>query len=468
MWSFIVYLPYFFVNNYNGSPENLYWFSWAGSIFVIFVTLTNIAHQRPKDLPFISQFFRPYIFAQLIFAFYHCIATVFYYFSLQGYFFFEKISPNSNINDLQLVALCQSYCLLAHTAFAHGTILQTSKYGKDKVNNATQPKELINVDLFFKISIFCIVSQFLIKQLGFLSAILAVVYLAQNTAIVLTLIYAIREKRKLLLATTLFIFNLIILLTSGLKEGVIVLAILLFFNFFPKNKIITLTVALFIGNLMIYLPQYTINVRQVVWYGGGTLQEAFDKTYQEITTTDEIEIEKVRKNNWSFLIHRISEIDALKTYVVYIDGQKGYDGTEILKHGILAVIPSFIRTDGLSTDKTAQERAYQAGALDRFVGEAGTSAKPAMVADCYMVGGRFAIFIICFLSGYMATFFSVLCEKYFGGYTIGTVIIFNACFYIFLKGHCMENLFGSMAYGVLTVFVLHYFNKQYNIFGNQE
>lgn len=465
MRSFIVYLPYLIVIGYgNNDPDMNYWLAWFGSIFILFVTFTGITHTRLKDRTFMEQFFRPYIFTQLIFCFYHSLATIFYYFSLHGYVFFEQENPLASFYQFQLLAQCQSYCLLAHAAFAQGAVLMIYQY-KSAIRNL---EFRVTTELLIKISIGTLIGYTAIRIIGILSAIGGSIVLMQNAAIVLTFIYAVREKRKLWIAIALFIFNFVTLFISGMKEGLIILAVLLLLNLFPRYKIATVIIGIVLSNLIIYLPHYTMNVRLVVWYGGGTIMDAIAKTYNEVNSADEIEIARNKKTNWGFLINRISEIDALTKYVEYIDSNKDYKGVEILQDALMGIIPASFRTDGKTVDQTAQERAYAAGALDRFTGEAGTSAKPAMIADCYMVGGVWGVFTICFISGLLATYFSALCEKLFGGYTIGTVIISNAAFYVFFKGHCMENYFGALFYGILTIIALYFLNKQYNFFGNKE
>ena len=137
---------------------------------------------------------------------------------------------------------------------------------------------------------------------------------------------------------------------------------------------------------------------------------------------------------------------------------------EIIKSAALALIPRAIRPDGKSIDETAMERTLAAGALDRFIMEGGTSAKPAAVADAYMINGTLSILLAFFLYGLVAGSMALVCETYFGGYTIGTVLIYNPCFALFWIGACTENMVVGIMYGCISVFMFYQLAKMFKLF----
>jgi hypothetical protein len=459
--SFIVYIPCIIALSYSNQPEEAYWVAWGGSWFVLAVTFLGIAQNRPKDIGFFEQFFRPYLYMQLMFAVSNCLSSVFYFLHLKGFMFFDRIDNDITETAAFSIANAQFYCLLAHAAYAQGVVLNISKYDKQKIDFVAK----VDSSLLTKISIASLLLVVIIGIIGLGSAIGHVLSFMGIMAATLSLVFAITTKKNILLSSILFLAIFMYAMASGMKENIIIVLILLIINLFPKYKVQTIIFALVISNIVIYIPAYVSNVRIIVWYGRGTAADAFEKTYEDAISTDIDVKELARKTQWDFLTFRFSEISMLEQYINYVPSQRNFYGTEILIDGFKGFIPPIIRPDGKSVDKTAMERVYAAGALDRFVGEAGTSAKPSLVADNYLMGGAFTIVIMSFIYGWLATFFSLLCEKKFGGYTIGTIIIYNAAFGVLTKGTCTENMFVSIYYGVIFLIALVVFSKYSNFLG---
>lgn len=460
MRSFIVYLPCIIALSYSNQPEEAYWIAWGGSLFILAVTFLGIAQNRPKDLGFFEQFFRPYLYMQMMFAVTNCLSSIFYFFHLKGFMFFDRIDNDITEKAAYSIAEAQFYCLLAHAAYAQGVVLNIAKYGKQKNDFVAK----VDSTMLTKISIISFILVVIIGTIGLGNAIGSVLNFMCLMATTLSFVFAIATKRNLLLSSLMFLSIFMYVMSLGMKEYIIIVLILLTINLFPKYKLQTIIFALLISNIVIYIPTYVTNVRKIVWYGNGTITEAFEKTYEEAVSTDTDVQEILRKTQWDFLVFRFSEISMLEQYISYVPSQRNFYGVEILINGFKGFIPPIIRPDGKTVDKTAMERVYAAGALDRFVGEAGTSAKPSLIADNYLIGGTFTVVVMSFIYGWLATFFSLLCEKKFGGYTIGTIIIYNAAFSILTKGTCTENMFVSIYYGVIILIALILFSKYYNFF----
>lgn len=72
-----------------------------------------------------------------------------------------------------------------------------------------------------------------------------------------------------------------------------------------------------------------------------------------------------------------------------------------------------------------------------------------------MVNGATGILVLFFIYGFIATAMSIVCEKYFGGYTLGTVIVYNSCFSVFWVGGCTENMVVAIFYGFIAVLIFY-------------
>lgn len=458
MRSFIVYLPCIIAFSYSNEPETAYWIAWGGSWFILAVTFLGIAQDKPKDLGFFEQFFRPYLYMQLMFAVTNCLSSVFYFFHLNGFMFFDRIDTDITQEAAFSIANAQFYCLLAHAAYTQGVILNIPKYKSQKLDFQAK----LDSNKLSKISFAAFLATIVIGFTGVGGAISSVLNGICMMATILSFVLAIETKKNIAFASTMFLLIFMYVMSLGMKEYIITIIIILTINLFPKYKLQTIIFFLVISNIVIYIPAYVTNLRIIVWYGGGTALEAFEKTYEEATSKDEEVNEKSKKLQWQFLAFRFSEIGMLEQYMAYVPSQRDFYGTEILKDAIMGFIPPIIRPDGKSVDKTAMERAFSAGVLDRFVGEAGTSAKPSLVADTYLMGGAFGVIVMCFIYGWLATFFSILCEKKFGGYSIGTIIICNSVFGMLTKGGCTENMFVGIYYGVIILSGLVIISKYFN------
>jgi hypothetical protein len=402
---------------------------------------------------------------QSIFVIYNCISSVFFYFDLQGFLFFDKVADEASFEQFVFAARAQNYSVLAHAAFVQGMIFSIPKYAQQQLDF----KAKVNIDVLIKIIIGSFFVATILRQLGTFSSISATFGAISTTTTAFCVVYAINERRRLFLTTILFVVNFYFALNSGMKEEIAMFIIILLINLFPKFPVTTIILTLIFGNLMLYIPTYTHNLRLMNWFGDGTnktldVVEIMEITYEQVNTTDENQKEKNRKDDWAFLAYRFSEFDSFVKYMKYVPGARDYYGMEIIQNGLLAIIPAGLRPDGKSLDETAQQKTIDAGVLHRFIAEGGTSAKPSIVADLYLMGDALAIAIFMFIYGSVATYTSLIAEKLFGGYESGTLIVSTCCFYILMKGNCTENMFASLFQGCLAMIVCYYLMRYFRLF----
>ncbi len=453
----IIFLPCILAYSYLDDPQVGYLLSWGGSVFILLAVFLGIAQKLPKDLGFFQQFFRPYLYMHLLFATYTSLTSFFYFLHLQGYVFFEKVNVSEGQEELQALAFAQFCCLLNHAAYAYGQVINIAKY-------ETQEKEVEIKDIYIlrvlKYAIGFYVLSILMRLTGLFSAVALICSYFSFFLSLLALLKSVEMKKYILLNVIILVINLGLALTTGMKESILSIIILLSINFFSRYKVATIIGFVLVANLLIYLPLYTNQVRALTWYGqSGTVIEALQETYKIAISEDERSKQMVQNSQWSFLYARLSEIAMLRKYIDYIPAKRDFYGLELVETGLLGIIPRFLRTDGKSIDQTAMERALSAGVLESFIAEGGTSAKPSLVADGYMMGGFFTILLCGFIYGWLSTVFSLACERWFGGYTIGTTVVFMSTFNLFGLAMPIENVFAALFYGILCLIVLRVATK---------
>jgi glycosyltransferase involved in cell wall biosynthesis len=98
------------------------------------------------------------------------------------------------------------------------------------------------------------------------------------------------------------------------------------------------------------------------------------------------------------------------------------------------------------------ERVYKAGVIMRG---STVSAKPAFIVDGYLSGGLIGIFISLFVYGAIAQLISNKAEHLFGGYILGSALIFSGLFQIFWRGLSFEFLINSVFWSYVSMIILH-------------
>src|SRR5206468_1486574 len=97
------------------------------------------------------------------------------------------------------------------------------------------------------------------------------------------------------------------------------------------------------------------------------------------------------------------------------------------------------------------QRVYDAGVISRA---AKVSAKPAFIVDAYLSGGALAIFIFLFIYGAIAQLISQKAETLFGGYILGTALIFSGLFQIMWRGASFEFIINTIFWSYITMLII--------------
>lgn len=445
----VLYLPWGFSLLFQSDPVLSYWIAWLGSPLIFYLSLSGWLKPLPKDLTMAEQLMRPIFLVQIIFAGYMAVTSIFYFMDLLGYDNFNKINSSYFTLDrdrLALTATCQRYYVLGHAALVTG-ISVFMKYPvkhkytieKEKIANLL----LVAAFLALPISVIFLsipgLSQFYVQlsALSFISGTLALAF-----AIPLKKIW------NTVFCIFLYLSNFYQALVSGFKEPIIISVLVLGIFLFPSYK--KLVFAIFIPALLllfIFLPTYNQAFRANA-RAGDTGEDAYKSALNAT-----IESEQAGENsNWIFLVYRLSEIDMFTGYVESTPQFVDFYGFQLLKQSAIAIIPRIFWPSKPITEDLVMERVFDAGVIRRG---SEVSAKPAFIVDAYLSGGTIGILISLFLYGAVAQLISLKAEKLFGGYTLGTALIFSGLFQIFWRGLSFEFLINSVFWSYITMLIIH-------------
>lgn len=443
----ILYVPWLLALLFESLPTVSYLIAWLGSFFIFYLIYTGKIKPLPTDRTIAEQIMRPIFIVQIIFVGYMACSSIFYFLSLYGYDNFQKTNQYLLVdqNQLTLIAQCQRYYVLGHAALATGMLIfmkypVESRYyiEKEKLANMVMIMALIA----FPVSLFFLsvpgLSQFYfqLNSLSFIAGTMALAF-----AIPLQKIW------NTIICLVLYCFNFYQGVISGYKEPIIISVMVLGIFLYPSYKKIVLTVfvpALLL--LFVILPKFASTFRQNAWSGETQTDEATALALDAALNGDSKD-----DTNWDFLVNRLSEIDMFTIYLQSTPQNIDYYGLQLLKQSAIVLVPRVFWPGKPSTEDLVMERVYDAGAVNR---NSQVSAKPAYIVDTYLSAGTLGVFIGLFLYGAIASAISVKAEKLFGGYTLGTALIFTGLFQIFWRGLSFEFLINSVFWSYISMLVI--------------
>ena len=445
----VLFLPFGISLLFQSDPVLSYFIAWIGTNLIFYLSLSGWVKPLPKDRPIAEQVMRPIFLVQIIFAGYMSWSSIFYFLNLLGYENFQKTDNIYFIIDhqkVELTALCQRYYVLGHAAFVTG-ITAFMKYPVKKKYNIEAAK-LANV-LFITAIVTLPVSVLFLRISGlqqFYFQFSSLSFIAGTLA----LAFAIPLKKiwNTAFCVLLYMSNFYQALISGFKEPIIISVLVLGLFLYPNYK--KLVTVIFIPELLIlfiFLPTYNQVFRENNWSGDVDADDAYklalDATIKSEQSGDD--------SNWGFLVYRLSEVDMFTEFVQSTPSNIDFYGTQLLKQSAIAVVPRAFWPSKPSTEELVMERVYDAGVIRRG---ANVSAKPAYIVDAYLSWGIPGILIGLFLYGAAAQLISLKAEYLFGGYTLGTALIFSGLFQIFWRGLSFEFLINSVFWSYVSMFII--------------
>jgi hypothetical protein len=280
----------------------------------------------------------------------------------------------------------------------------------------------------------------------------------------LALAYAIPQKKLLntLICIVLYFFNFYQALISGYKEPIIISVMVLGIFLYPNyKKTVTYFVLPFLLCLFMLLPTYNRVFRENSWTEQRDQSEARSLAIDAVLkSNDGNKLTSEDESNWDFYAYRLSEIDMFTLFVKSTPSRIAFYGLKLFKQSILAVIPRVLWPSKPVTEDVVMERVYNAGVVYRG---SNVSAKPAFVVDAYLSGGPLGIVLCLFMYGATTQLLSIYAEKLFGGYVLGTALIFSGLFQILWRGLSFEFLINSVFWSFITMLAIFKIFKTYKI-----
>jgi hypothetical protein len=427
-------------------PILSYLLAWSGSFFIFYMTLTGRIKPLPNDLSIAEQLMRPIFLVQFIFAGYMCCTSIFYFLDVLGYVDFNSVSDAYLVDQekLSLTAQCQRYYCLAHASFVTGILvfMNTSlepkyTYDHSQLSKLIFRMALITIALSISLTFLDGLSQFS-HQFNTLSFIAATLALA----------FAIPEKKIWSTLFCLFIygFNSYQALISGFKEPIILSVLILGVFLYPNyKKTVFITFVPLLLLLFILLPTYNRIFREQAWSADVAADQA--GVFALAATLDQDDPD----NNWSFFTYRLSEIDMFTKYVKATPTHIDYYGFDLVQQSLLSMIPRALWPSKPNTEQLVMERVYKAGVIHRG---SKASAKPAFIVDAYLSGGAVGIFVCLFIYGAVCQLIANKAETLFGGYILGTALLFTGLFQIFWRGQSFEFLINSVFWSYISMLLI--------------
>jgi len=446
----VLYMPWLFSLLFKADPEVSYIVAWLGSFFIFYVTLSGWIKPIPTDRSIAEQIMRPIFLVQIIFAGYMCCTSIFFFFDVLGYEDFHKTSQFYLIDqqELEFTAQCQRYYCLGHAAFVTG-ILAFMKYPvKSKYRIADEKV----ADLLYKTALITLPVSILFTKIPGLSQFANQFNSLSFIACTLALAFAIPLKKiwNTLICFGLYFFNFYQALVSGFKEPIILSILVLGIFLYPTyKKLVFVTFGPLLIALFIFLPTYNRIFRQNAWAEDVSADEAsqlaLDAALSNNSSTES-------SSNWEFLANRLSEIDMFTRFVKSTPEKVDFYDFKLLQQSAIVVVPRIFWPSKPITEDLVMQRVYDAGVINV---NSNVSAKPAFIVDAYLSYGAIGIFIAMILYGAIAQLISIQAEKLFGGYVLGTALIFSGLFQIFWRGLSFEFLINTVFWSYVSMIMIH-------------
>ncbi len=432
----LLFLPFVLSYLLQDTPEVSYWVAWLGSIFILWFSLSGRLRKLPGGHSLRFQLFRPIVFTQLVFASYTALTSVFYFLAVRRGEFF--LLPDGWAQpSTALTATAQRYYVLAHASVTTGMFLAMNY--DDSGMYAIRPRWghsrfLLGIaSAFFLLTL--VASQIpLMFQLTFRFREIA------TAAAVFSFALALINKEGTLVWLNALVFILTIgaALLSGWKEEVLVLLIFFFLVLFPYYRKATLIVgSISLAAFVLIMPAYTTIFRTLSWYGQTSKEEASALAYKAIVSGNADLVGLTQ----SFARDRLSEIGLFVGYLQQVPDKRPFYGSKLVEQSLVNLVPKILWPDKPNTENLVMERVFENNIYSR---RSIISAKPQFVVDGYLSVGAIGIVLSCLMYGVLASVASRFAERWFGGYMMGSGLVYSGLFQIFWRGNSFEFFVGTV------------------------
>ena len=441
-----LFLPLILSYFLDTAPIISYITAWLGSFFLFYLSLTGFIAPLPTDLPFAQQMMRPLIIIQLIFCGFNFCSSIFYFLDSLGMQDW-KWRPNYfvDMKKIEGIAGAQRYYLLGHISLLLG--IYSREVSKIKLKYKVREELDWSIFLLF-FTFFGVIASFVFRYIPGLSQLADQFHNLSYLSGTYAFCYAIVNKNKNLIfyAGIFYIYNFITVLTSGYKEPIIISFMLIAIFMYPYYKRLVMIAGLpMIYICFVIVPAY-VGAFRAINADEDNVASATEVRDKALNTALEN-----KESNWEFLTGRLSEIGMFVQYIESTPKRIPYYGIQLVEQALIVLVPRIAWKDKPITEAIVMQRVYDAGVVNNI---SKVSAKPMYIVDGYLSGGILGIMISLYLYGFALQYLCGLAESWFGGYFLGTAIMFNGLFSIFWRGLSFEFILNAVLYSLLTMWVV--------------
>lgn len=438
-----LYVPALLAWVFSFDPLLSFGIAWAGSWGILWMSMTGRVRPLPGDRTWMQQLFRPLFLSQIMFFGLFCLGPVFYMWDL--------VATGGIVygieGEIRRTAAAQRYYVLGHAAFVHG-ILALMDYRHSGEWSVEAPVSMTRLFLYAAggaLALFFVFANF--PGLGQFAGKCQYLFVA---AAILSFAYAVREGSVLefIVAGALYGFVLFEVILSGWKHQIILVIGLLLVALFPTYKRTVGVAGAVIAIMFVtLLPAYNNVFRQLSWQENMSPQQAAQFAFDR-ATSGQMDVGRV---SWQFLTNRLTTVSLFTDYMESVPGQRPYYGFTTVEQAAYALIPRVFWPGKPNTEELVMERVYSNTNV-----RAGSrvSAKPLIVVDGYLAGGWIGVLLSCLALGGVASVASRWAEHWFGGYEIGSQLVFTGLFARVLFVASFEFLFNALFWSFVLMGVL--------------
>jgi len=429
----MLYVPALIAWLFAFDPLLSFGIAWLGSWGILWMSMTGRVRPLPGDRAWAKQLFRPLFLSQIMFFGLFCLGPIFYMWDLvAGGGGLQGIGE-----EIQRTAAAQRYYVLGHAAFVHG-ILALMDYRRSGEWSVEVPIPMTRLFIYAAGGAFT--CYFLFANIPGLGQFAGKFLYLFVVAAILGFAYAIRNGSPLdfVVAGALFGFVLIEVIMSGWKHRIILVVGLLLLALFPAYKRTVAVAGIIITILFAtLLPAYNGVFRQLSWQERMDPEQAAQVAFDRVIN-GEMNMGRV---SWRFLSNRLTTVSLFTDYIGNIPNRRPFYGFTTTEQAVYAVIPGVLWPSKPNTEELVMGRVYQNTSVRSG---SRVSAKPLIVVDGYLAGGWIGVLLSCLALGGVASIASRWAEYWFGGYEVGSQLIFTGLFARVLFVASFEFLFNAL------------------------
>jgi hypothetical protein len=294
------------------------------------------------------------------------------------------------------------------------------RYGRPKYAIAFLPPYGLLV-----LSLVCLVLANALSSFAVLSTLNEKILQIASMAVLVEIAFAVSRRRlkNAGLAISLLCLNLLSQTLSGWKGlslwTMITLGALLY-PMMPRRVILGgLAFVLF---WMLYLYPFGLVLRPLIWYQDVDRETAITQAVRE---TSSMSFDERLENIWTMMTGRINDLYQFRKYLEFVPNVHPYFGTDLIVQAHIGLVPRILWPNKPDLEILAMQRVYDAEIARE---DSNISAKSNFYQDAYLSWGWPGVLIGSFMLGFIGMFISRTCENLFGGYEIGTCLIFTSLF----------------------------------------